>query len=275
VFDAATTSYVVTVPNTTGSVIVALTATAADVSSTIAWTPDAKSVSVAAGEEKTVSAKVTAAGGVEKTYTVTVKHEAAPVTSVTLNYTTYPLTTAGGSNTVQLIATVLPTNATINTVTWSSSDATKATVSDAGLVTAVASGEATITVTTTDGGKTATCVITVLNSGTASTPGDTGLAIGFGGFTESAIDLTKSSAYDISKSGSGSITVSLPDSTENVQWYVDGVRDYSSGTQFTVNASSYSIGEHKLTATFTVNEGTEDVPVPVPYSKEVSFRIVE
>jgi len=47
-----------------------------------------------------------------------------------------------------------------NGVTWSTSDATKATVSKAGIVTSVAAGSATITATSPDGG-TATCAVTV------------------------------------------------------------------------------------------------------------------
>lgn len=61
----------------------------------------------------------------------------------------------------QLAATVLPLNATNKAVTWSSSDETKATVSSAGLVTGIAAGSATITVTTADGEFTDTCTVTV------------------------------------------------------------------------------------------------------------------
>lgn len=61
----------------------------------------------------------------------------------------------------QLTVTVLPTGA-VQTGTWTTSDALVATVSVAGLVTAVAPGTATITFTSTDGGLTATCVVTVI-----------------------------------------------------------------------------------------------------------------
>ena len=64
-------------------------------------------------------------------------------------------------DTLQLVATVYPTNATNKEVTYSSSAEGVATVDSDGLVTAVAEGTATITVTTTDGGKTDTCSITV------------------------------------------------------------------------------------------------------------------
>ena len=81
------------------------------------------------------------------------------VTGVTLAPTTATLT-LGETETVTLIPTVLPAEATDKSVTWSSSNEAVATVTD-GVVTAVAAGTATITVTTTDGAKTATCAVTV------------------------------------------------------------------------------------------------------------------
>ena len=80
-----------------------------------------------------------------------------PVTKVTLNKTELSLT-VGDSET--LIATVKPDNASNKDVTWESRDETVATV-DNGTVTAVAAGTATITVTTQDGSKTASCEVTV------------------------------------------------------------------------------------------------------------------
>jgi len=80
-------------------------------------------------------------------------------TSVTIG-NCLPATPLAALATRQLTKTVLPTGS-VQTGTWSTSDALVATVSVGGLVTAVASGTATITFTTTDGGFTATCVITV------------------------------------------------------------------------------------------------------------------
>ncbi len=74
-----------------------------------------------------------------------------------------PLTNLVVLATRQLTATVLPSGA-IQTGTWSTSNALVATVSVAGLVTGVAAGTATITFTSTDGGFTATCVVTVVEA---------------------------------------------------------------------------------------------------------------
>ena len=85
----------------------------------------------------------------------------ALVTNVT-SVTVAPLTASVAVNaTVQLTATVLPANATYPNVTWASSVPTCATVSDKGLVAAVAAGVTTVTVTSQDGLKSATSVITV------------------------------------------------------------------------------------------------------------------
>ncbi len=62
-----------------------------------------------------------------------------------------------------LTAYVYPTTAANQLVTWSSSNTSVATVDDAGHVTGVKAGKAVITVTTKDGGKTATCEVTVQN----------------------------------------------------------------------------------------------------------------
>ena len=86
-----------------------------------------------------------------------------PVTGVSLNYSKARLN-LGSKKTIQLRATVSPSNATIKTVTWKSSNTAVATVSNTGLVTPVAAGNATITVTTNDQNKTATCAITVVQS---------------------------------------------------------------------------------------------------------------
>ena len=80
-----------------------------------------------------------------------------PVTGVTVSPTSDSIAV---SETLTLTATVAPEDATNKTVTWSSSDDSIATVVD-GVVTGVAAGNATITVTTVDGSFTATCEITV------------------------------------------------------------------------------------------------------------------
>lgn len=66
--------------------------------------------------------------------------------------------------TLQLKATVTPASSSEQALTWSTSDSSVATVSTAGLVTAISKGVATITVKTVNG-KTDTCEITVGGGG--------------------------------------------------------------------------------------------------------------
>ena len=85
--------------------------------------------------------------------------EPAPivVTSVTLDSTSMTLVEG---DTQKLTATISPSNAENKTVIWTSSNSSVASVKD-GLVTAIKSGTAMITVKSDDGGKTATCEVTV------------------------------------------------------------------------------------------------------------------
>ena len=72
------------------------------------------------------------------------------------------VTTIEKGNTIQLRATVYPTNAD-QTVTWASSDPSIATVSSAGVIHAISPGEAIITVSTVDGSRSASRRVHVLD----------------------------------------------------------------------------------------------------------------
>lgn len=87
-----------------------------------------------------------------------------PVTGVTLDKETMSLT-AGSTGT--LTATITPENATNKNLTWTSDNEAVVAVSD-GVVSAVAAGTANITVMTADGGKKATCVVTVTRRSSSS-----------------------------------------------------------------------------------------------------------
>jgi len=82
------------------------------------------------------------------------------VTGITLDKTTLSLKPG---TTAQLTATIKPEGATNQNISWKSDNTTVATVSGTGLVTAKKAGSAKITVTTEDGGKTATCTVYARN----------------------------------------------------------------------------------------------------------------
>ena len=83
-----------------------------------------------------------------------------PVTGVSLNTIYREL---GVNETYRLTTSVYPSSATNQGVRWSTSDPNVATVSE-GTVTGMANGTATITVTTDDGGYTASCEFIVGNN---------------------------------------------------------------------------------------------------------------
>lgn len=127
----------------------------------------------------TVSSKGVITGKADGTAVITVTTEDGKYTaSVTVTVKTVAVTgvtvsggkalTVGG--TVTLKATVKPTNATNQNVTWSSSNTSVATVnSTTGKVTAVNDGTAIITATTKDGSYTASYTVTVTSSYTYKT----------------------------------------------------------------------------------------------------------
>ena len=97
------------------------------------------------------------------------------VTGITLDKT--DVTLKGSGSSIQLTATVLPSDAVNKTVTWKTSDSTVVTVSNGKLI-AVAPGTATITARC--GGKTATCKVTVTQPLTGITLNETSLMMNVG-----------------------------------------------------------------------------------------------
>ncbi|MCL1838222.1 MAG: Ig-like domain-containing protein [Propionibacteriaceae bacterium] len=95
---------------------------------------------------------------VSSSATVQVMAVNVPVSGVSLKPATASINVGG---TVSLTPTVTPANATNKNLTWSSSNTSVATVSAGGVVTGRAAGNATITVKTVDGGKTATVQVKV------------------------------------------------------------------------------------------------------------------
>ena len=123
------------------------------------YTTDATTTSMSGYQYRCVVKSASGVGVISQAATLTVQAKPAPVsvTGVSLDKATMELYTGGSAT---LTATVEPGNATNQNVTWQSDNADVATV-DNGTVTAVGAGETTITVTTEDGGYTASCTVTV------------------------------------------------------------------------------------------------------------------
>ncbi len=96
-------------------------------------------------------------------YGVAITPSTTPVTGVSLSASNLTMNIGD----VQLLtATVAPNDATNKKVSWSSSAPEVVSVTSLGKLTALAAGKATITVTTEDGKKTATCAVTVTETTT-------------------------------------------------------------------------------------------------------------
>ena len=132
------------------------------------------------GGNATANEEISAIGTFSWTQSSTCSNTTVAVTGVTVSPATATLSLGA---TQQLTPTVAPANATNKTVSYSSNNTNVATVNTAGIITAIASGTATITVTTQDGAKTATSVVTVNSSNVAVTsvslsPASVSLAVG-------------------------------------------------------------------------------------------------
>ena len=147
-------------PNTTSNPSVTWSSS----NTSVATVSSAGVVTAKSAGEVVITARTTDGTNLSANCNVTVKQLA---TSIYLNHTSATLYM---DQTIQLTATVSPSDATDRSVLWSSSDNSIANVSPTGLVTAIGPGNATITATTVDGSNlSATCAITVKASVTSLT----------------------------------------------------------------------------------------------------------
>ena len=179
------------------------------------------------------------------------------VTSVSLDKTTAEMKP---NETLKLTATISPSDAANKSVTWSSSDTSIATVGADGTVTAKAVGEATITVTTDDGGKTATCKVTVKEAQAETKPA-----------TEVKLDKETLTLTVGGTDGTLKATVEPADTTDTLSWTTsnnDGVVEVTPSENGTATVEALkagtanvivSAGEHSATCAVTVNPATVSV----------------
>ena len=168
-------------------------------------------------------------------------------TGVSLNKSTLTLN-VGGTNT--LIATVLPSNATNKSVTWSTNNRSVASVNN-GTVTAHAKGQATITVTTTDGGYTDSCLVTV--SEATTTTSVTGVTLNNDTLTMNKIGGTQTLGYTITPSNATNQNVTWSTSVPTVASINNGIiTANANGT--TVITIKTTDGGYTDTCTVTVND---------------------
>ena len=221
---------------------------AADGSDTITWSVTSGSLptGLSLSEDGKITGTPTTAG--TSTFTVTATNAygsdsgeftltigVQAVTGVKLNKNTTTIK-VGGTET--LTATVEPANATNKAVTWSSDNISVATVDANGLVTAVAEGSATITVTTEDGSKTASCTVTVT---TATVP-----------VTGVTLDQT-SLTLDVGGSDTLTATVEPDNATNKAVTWSSSNENVATVDQ---NGNVKAVGAGKATITATTADGS-------------------
>ena len=194
------------------------------------------------------------------------------VTGVSLNKDSLTLVEGG---TATLTATITPNNASNKSVTWSSDNESVATVNATGEVTAIGAGTATITATTVDGGKTATCTVTVTarTYNISATPETLDFGSVNVGYTTSLVAQT----VTITNTGNQSVTVNLPTSTN---YTITAGTGFTSGTAtITQNGTAQFIVQPKTgLAAGSYNEtlaisGDNDVGATVGLSFTVNPKL--
>jgi len=166
-----------------------------------------------------------------------------------------------------LVATVAPTDATNKAVTWGSSDSTIATVDNAGKVTAVHAGTATITATSVDGSKTAICAVTVAlnDGGGGSQPVITNVSMVSSNANNTkamngdTITLTFTSDEPVTKLGNFKINGSNPNTFTNVGNVYTATHLVDAGDAVTGVPATFQINVKNAAGIFSVTvEGTTD-----------------
>ncbi|MDL2222034.1 Ig-like domain-containing protein [Parabacteroides sp. OttesenSCG-928-N08] len=184
------------------------------------------------------------------TCSVTVNQATVSVTGVSINKTSTSLMIG---ETEVLKATILPSDATNQAVSWKSNSPSIATVENTGKVTGVAVGVATITVTTEDGNHTATCSVTV-NQATVSV-------------TEVSINKTSTSLL-IGETEVLKATILPSDATnKEVVWSSSN----SSVAKVFQTGKITAVGEGKTTITATTVDGNYKAYCEVTVTSQVDY----
>ena len=113
----------------------------------------------------TVIATANDGSGVQGSLQVTITNQFIAVTSITVSGQGGSTVINSDNGTLQMNASILPTNATIGTVTWSVTNGTgQATISSSGLLQAISNGTVTVRATADDGsGVQGSVIITISN----------------------------------------------------------------------------------------------------------------
>ena len=253
---------------------------------TVTWTSSDTAVATVSSDGtvrgvKSGIAKITAtADGKSASVTVTVPQGGDPVVPVE-SVSVSGIGVSGGATSINvgaglnLNATVLPSNATDHAVSWSTSDASVATVSSTGAVRGVKAGIATITATA--GGKSASVQVTVKDNGSVILPES--ITITGDGISGAELSLVQNKSVQLSvKANPSNATLGAVSwsSSDTAVATIDGngkLTAKSEGiTAVTATASGKSAA---LLVTVSKNGGSSDrfsdVPAGVAFHDEIEW----
>lgn len=176
------------------------------------------------------------------------------VSSVTMSAKTQSITVGG---TASLTASVSPSNATIKTITWTSSNTKVATVTN-GKVKGVSAGTATITAKSNNG-KTATCTVTVKNATTSTTVAVTSVSLSE--MARTVYINNPSSAFSVTA------TVSPSNATNKTVTWTSSDTNVATVSNGTVTPKNPGV------ATITAKSGTVQTSMTLTVKKKVIIEL--
>lgn len=188
-----------------------------------------------------------------------------PVSGITLNQTSALL---HPTDTLTLIATITPSNATDKTVTWSSTSS-NATVDSSGVVTAISAGSAVIRATTASGNLTASCTLTITVPVTSVSISPTTFTVNIGSSKQLMATVVPSNATNKTVSWSSANTAIA---TVNSNGMVSGITAGST----TIRAQTADGGFTTISAV-TVTIGVQNVALNMrnlSLSKGATFQVI-
>lgn len=212
--------------------------------------------------------KATTVNNITATIDVNVIPASIKVTGLTVEPTSVTLKKGG---TKQITAKVQPDNASNKEVTYTSSDTKIATVSENGLIKAIAKGTATITVKTKDQGKTATVKVTVTEeSAGGSSGGTSGSSSDFDISVSGPTEIVKDTnvKYSISIKGTQASLSDYPRCTSSNTNYVTTLNAGGSVSAWGCIAYGKAVGTAKITFTATNTKG-------VTKTKTITIKVVD
>ena len=189
-----------------------------------------------------------------KSISITVQYPDLESIDLNINSVTVDRT----ANPIQLITTLDPTNVNNSDLTWESSNTSVATVSSSGVVTPVAKGTATITVSGTTGSSD-TCIVTVRNELSSNLSFTSNQTVNVGATPNFVATLTPSDARDVDYITWTSSDTTVADVSGCYQQTTCVVEALKRGTTtITVETKDEENGStiRSASATLTVNEKT-------------------